>query len=125
MIDQTGCAGVMIGRGALSAPWLFRDTWSYLTTRVFPPAPSRFQKCQLMRDHFYNLCNFRSERVAVLEFRKRISWYAKHLHPCPVLKEQMRVIESARDFEAAIDDFLTTETSDSKHENEFCTELIS
>src|ERR1041384_443732 len=32
MIRETACNGVMIGRGALSTPWLFRDTWSYLTT---------------------------------------------------------------------------------------------
>jgi tRNA-dihydrouridine synthase len=36
MIDVTGCAGVMFGRGALSTPWIFRDTWSYLTTGTIP-----------------------------------------------------------------------------------------
>ena len=40
MIEHTGCAGVMIGRGALSHPWLFRDTWSYLTTGVVPEPPA-------------------------------------------------------------------------------------
>src|SRR5687767_12957357 len=38
MIEHTRCAGVMIGRGALSTPWLFRDTWSYLTIGEIPPA---------------------------------------------------------------------------------------
>ena len=38
MIEYTKCAGVMIGRGALSTPWIFRDTWSYLTTGVIPPS---------------------------------------------------------------------------------------
>ena len=53
MIEVTGCAGVMIGRGALSMPWIFRDTWSYLTTGLIPPPPTIVQKaCQLMRDHF-------------------------------------------------------------------------
>src|SRR5688500_5495171 len=50
MVAATRCAGVMIGRGALSAPWLFRDTWSYLTTGEIPAPPTLEEKCQLMRD---------------------------------------------------------------------------
>jgi nifR3 family TIM-barrel protein len=106
MIDSTGCAGVMIGRGALSAPWLLRDTWSYLTTGTIPPPPSIEQKCQLMRDHFYNICRFRREVSAVNEFRKRVSWYAKQMHPCQVLKQEMRTIESSADFEQVLARFL-------------------
>jgi nifR3 family TIM-barrel protein len=106
MIQQTGCAGVMIGRGALSMPWLFRDAWSFLTTGVVPPPPSIEQKCQLIRDHFYNMCRFRNERAAVIEFRKRISWYAKQMNPCGILREQMRAINSAVEFDDAIAAFL-------------------
>jgi len=106
MIDVTGCAGVMIGRGSLSAPWLFRDTWAYLTTGQIPPAPSLQAKCQLMRDHFYNMCTFRSERSAVIEFRKRVSWYAKELNPCKVLREPMREINSREEFDACLANFM-------------------
>jgi nifR3 family TIM-barrel protein len=106
MMDVTGCAGVMIGRGALSTPWIFRDTWSYLTTGTIPPQPSLEQKCQLMRDHFYNICKFRKESSAVSEFRKRISWYAKQMRPCKCLADPMRSINSAADFEAVIARFL-------------------
>src|SRR6478672_10301986 len=106
MIDATGCAGVMIGRGALSAPWIFRDAWSYLTTGTIPAPPTIEQKCQFMRDHFRNLCAFRSERAAVFEFRKRVSWYAKQMHPCQMLKQEMRTIESPADFESVLSRFL-------------------
>ncbi len=107
MLDYTRCAGVMIGRGALGMPWIFRDTWSYLTTGIIPPAPSIEEKCQLMRDHFHNMVRFRGERPAVCEFRKRISWYAKNLNPCVHLKEDMRNISCTADFEAAITRFLS------------------
>ncbi len=106
MMEYTRCAGVMIGRGALSTPWIFRDTWSYLSDGIIPPPPSIDAKCQLMRDHFCNLCRFRSPRSAIIEFRKRISWYAKTMHPCQQLRDDMRVIQSADDFEAAIARFL-------------------
>jgi tRNA-dihydrouridine synthase len=106
MIEQTRCAGVMIGRGALSMPWIFRDTWSYLTTGVIPPPPTLEAKCQLMRDHFYNICRYQSERNAVVEFRKRVSWYAKQMHPCRMLKEEMRSIDTAADFDGVVARFL-------------------
>jgi tRNA-dihydrouridine synthase len=106
MIDQTGCAGVMIGRGALSMPWIFRDTHSYLTTGTIPPPPTLEQKCNLMRQHFANLVRFRGQRVALIEFRKRVSWYAKTMHPCRILRERMRLVQSAEQFEQILQEFL-------------------
>jgi nifR3 family TIM-barrel protein len=110
MIDQTGCAGVMIGRGALSMPWIFRDTHSYLTTGTIPPPPTLEQKCNLMRQHFANLVRFRGLRVALIEFRKRVSWYAKTMHPCPMLRERMRLVQSAEQFEQILQEFLDWRT---------------
>jgi nifR3 family TIM-barrel protein len=106
MIEHTKCAGVMIGRGALSHPWIFRDTWSYLTTGTIPEEPTLEEKCNMIRTHFYNLCHYRSERSAIIEMRKRISWYSKTMHPCAQLKEDMRLITCAADVDAALARFL-------------------
>jgi tRNA-dihydrouridine synthase B len=106
MIDYTKCAGVMIGRGALSMPWIFRDTHSYLTTGVIPPPPTIEQKCDLMRTHFYNMIRFRSERSAIIEFRKRTSWYAKQMNPCRILRDGMRAINTPADFDRVLQEFL-------------------
>jgi tRNA-dihydrouridine synthase B len=106
MIEVTKCAGVMIGRGALSMPWIFRDTHSYLTRGVIPPPPTILEKCELMQRHFAHVLRFRDERIAVLEFRKRISWYAKTMHPGRMLKERMRMLASEADFHKAMSDFL-------------------
>ena len=106
MMAVTGCQGVMIGRAALSAPWIFREVHSFLTMGVVGEAPGVEEKCRLMRDHFYNLVRWRNERVAVCEFRKRISWYARHLHPCRGLRDAMRVINTSADFDQALEEFL-------------------
>jgi len=59
-----------------------------------------------MRDHFDNLCRYRGERCAVIEFRKRVSWYAKQMDPCRMLRDEMRTIDSPADFYGAIERFL-------------------
>ncbi len=106
MLEATGCAGVMIGRGALVRPWIFRDTWSYLTTGVVPAEPTIEEKCGMMREHFLGLVRFRGERIAACEMRKRISWYARTMHPCRGLKEGMRGIKTGADFEGVVGEFL-------------------
>ncbi len=106
MMEKTGCAGVMIGRAALSAPWIFRDTWSYLRTGKLPAQPTLEEKCNTIREHFRLHLEYRGEHAAVCEFRQRISWYAKEMHPCRPLKDAMRSIQNAADFHRALDDFL-------------------
>ena len=106
MIAATGCAGVMIGRAALSCPWIFRDTAAYLAGQPAPTPLTIAEKCQLMRDHFYNLCRYRDERVAILAFRKRVSWYAKTMSPCRILRDKIREIDSVADFENTLEEFL-------------------
>ncbi len=106
MIEYTKCAGVMIGRGALVRPWLFRDTWELLNGRAIPSEPTIEEKCATVRKHFDHVLEFRGERIAVLEFRKKISWYAKTMQPCRMLKDGMRVIDSAADVHQALHEFL-------------------
>ena len=53
MLSYTKCAGVMIGRGALVRPWIFRDCWSYLTTGIIPPKPTLDLEPNY-EDHPYN-----------------------------------------------------------------------
>lgn len=110
MMDGTGCAGVMVGRYALSSPWIFRDIWSFMTTGVVPPEPTLEEKCRLMRDHFRNLVHYRGVRIAVMEFRRRATWYGKRMNPCRMLREEMRFINTPEDFERAIERFLEWRT---------------
>ncbi len=79
LIRQTGCDGVMIGRGALGNPWIFRDVVSYLQKGIvgFPPSPSK--KISMALRHLRMLCDYKGERVAVNEMRKHIAWYLKGL----------------------------------------------
>jgi nifR3 family TIM-barrel protein len=107
MIRETGCQGVMIGRGALSTPWLFRDCWSLLTTGVVPPPPSDAEKIAIVRRFFDLMMEYRDERYAMFQIRRRISWFGKRLNGgcCKPLKEAIRGAAGPGDVHRALDEF--------------------
>ena len=115
MIDVTGCRGVMIGRGALSAPWLFRDAWSLLSTGSVPAEPTLETKIAMIRRYFNLMREQRDDRYALMQIRRRISWFSKRLLTeeeragrvgCKPLKETVRNAEDAATVDTALDQFL-------------------
>lgn len=111
MIDATGCAGVMIGRGALSDPWIFRDSHAYLTTGILPPPPTVRDRLDLVVRHFEQLKRIKSERVACAIMRQRFSWYAAKLQPSPEWRYRMRSVRSGEEFHRLIHEYPLTEGS--------------
>jgi len=106
MIEHTGCAGVMIGRAALSDPWIFRDTHTYLTTGHIPPRPAVGERLDLVVRHFENLRRYRDDRAACVAMRQRISWYARMLPRTKRLKQDMNRIERPDEFYRVIGQYL-------------------
>lgn len=114
MLAFTGCAGVMIGRGALSTPWVFRDTWSLLTTGRVAPAPSDAEVIEMMRRFFALMRSQRDDRYALFQISRRVSWFAKRLGIQPdgtrvgvkPFKEAVRVARHADEVFGAFDRYL-------------------
>lgn len=77
MLDQTGCDGVMIGRGALGNPWMLYRTIQYLDTGVLMPEPGPDEKIKVAILHMDRLIALKGEAVAVREMRKHLAWYLK------------------------------------------------
>lgn len=98
MIEQTGCAGVMIGRAALRDPWIFRDTHAYLTTGQVPPPPLLAERVALMNRHFENLLHHYGRRRAILMFRQRVSWYFQRLAAPRAFRERVRLFRSPEEY---------------------------
>jgi nifR3 family TIM-barrel protein len=106
---QTGCVGVMIGRGALRAPWLFRQAWHLLRTSETGPQPSFNEKCRVILRHLDLLDRYVPGSHAVDTMRKRISWYGKTMGHIKPLKEAIRLAPSTQAMRDAIGPWITPE----------------
>ncbi len=75
MVAATGCDGVVVGRGCLGRPWLFRDLVHAFTGRPVPGPPLLGEVAEVMRDHAHLLVDHLGPGLALRDFRKHTSWY--------------------------------------------------
>ncbi|MFN8194037.1 MAG: tRNA dihydrouridine synthase DusB [Nocardioidaceae bacterium] len=106
MVRQTGAAGVVVGRGCLGRPWLFRD----LTTAFAesggpghePALPTLGEVREMMRRHAELLSEHMGEERGCTEFRKHVSWYLKGFKAGGTLRHSLALVDSL----AGLDDLL-------------------
>ncbi len=106
MLDETGCAGVSIGRGAFYDPWIFRRTDHYLRTGELLPEPTFEERIRVMSRHFERYAEFYGEEHGARLFRKVAPWYAKRFGPSKPFKQRIITITSRADFAAAVADYV-------------------
>jgi nifR3 family TIM-barrel protein len=105
MIQETGCAGISIGRGAFYDPWIFRRTDHFLRTGELLAEPDFAERVRVMRLHFERYCAFYGEAMGARLFRKVAPWYAKRFGPAKPFKQRILTITSKADFEAALAEY--------------------
>ena len=79
MLDETGCKGVMIGRGAIGNPWIIENCVKYLETGTYDEVISAKERIDMMKKHLNMLINDKNEHTAILEFRNHLMYYFKYL----------------------------------------------
>ncbi|MHB0913596.1 MAG: tRNA dihydrouridine synthase DusB [Armatimonadota bacterium] len=92
MLDTTGCDAVMIGRGALGNPWIFRRTEHYLSTGELLPEPSQAERLEMAREHLHLAVELHGEDRGVREMRGQIPWYLKGM---PGVAQKRRLLSEA------------------------------
>ena len=103
MMAETGCDGVVVGRGCLGRPWLFADLAAAFAGRPERVMPSLGEVATVMRRHAELLVGWwDAEREAVTDFRKHVAWYLKGF---PVGSELRRALASSASL-AELDDLL-------------------
>ncbi|BDF07357.1 tRNA-dihydrouridine synthase [Emergencia timonensis] len=102
MMEETGCDFVMIGRGALGNPWIFRDVLAAWKGEPQPELPNLVEKKEMMLRHFHDMIELKGEYAAVREMRKFVGWYLKGIPGSAALRGKINLIDDARELTTAI-----------------------
>ena len=89
MFDETGVDAVMIGRGAIGNPWIFREAKALMETGELPPAPSWEERINVVAEHLTLKCAWLGERTGVLEMRRMYGGYFKGHRGASQLRQQL------------------------------------
>jgi nifR3 family TIM-barrel protein len=104
MLEETGCDAVMIARGAMGNPWIFREALELLAGRT-PAEPTREERYAVSRRHLELFSALAGERTALLEMRKHLSWYSKGLPGSAQFRATVNGIETNDQLIAAMENF--------------------
>lgn len=77
MLEETGCDGLLVARGALGNPWIFKSVETFLKSGKLIKKPGRKEIARVMSRHLKSCIDFDGERVGVMKFRKFFIWYTK------------------------------------------------
>ena len=102
MMDKTGCSGVVVGRGCLGRPWLFRDLAAAFGAAPPAPLPTLGEVAAMMRRHAELLVRYMGEERGCKEFRKHIAWYLKGFAAGGELRQSLGLVDSLRSLDALL-----------------------
>jgi len=104
MVEQTGAAGVVVGRGCLGRPWLFRDLAAAFHGEDVATLPTLGEVKAMMRRHAELLSEHMGEERGCKEFRKHITWYLKGFPAGGELRHRLALVDSLASLEALLED---------------------
>lgn len=107
MFEETNVDGIMIGRGAMGNPWIFRNIKHYLETGEKLELPTNNEKLEIMKEHI-NLAVEEKGDIAVKELRKHIAWYTKNLKNSSEFRSSINVIETKQELITKLEEYFKT-----------------
>ena len=103
MIQETGCDGVMVARGAKGNPWIFREIRQYLETGEVPLRPSVEEIREMILRHGRMLAQYKGETVAMREMRSHMAWYTKGMKHSASIRCEINQVETLEGLAALLD----------------------
>jgi nifR3 family TIM-barrel protein len=104
---QTGCAAVMIARGAFGQPWIFNQTKALLAGLPKPEAPGVAERFAIAMDHARMVDNYEADLAgAAIEFRKHLGWYVKGLRDSAELRKKLYAVNRFSEIEGIFAEYL-------------------
>ncbi|MBP9988602.1 MAG: tRNA dihydrouridine synthase DusB [Ruminococcus sp.] len=89
MLEETGCDFLMIGRGALGSPWVFRQINSFLNDGITLEEPGIEEKMNVMVEHIGTICRYKGEGGGMREARKHAAWYIKGMRGAASFRQEV------------------------------------
>lgn len=105
MFETTGVDGVMIGRGALGNPWIFKKIAYFLENGEKLPEISNKEKYNVILEHYNLLEEEKGEYTATREIRKHIAWYVKGLPNASVIRDKINAVQSTEEFKEILKEY--------------------
>ena len=106
MLDETGCAGVSIGRGAFYDPWIFKRTLHLLKTGELLPEENFAERVRVLCRHLDLMIEVFGEELGCRMFRKVAPWYAKRFGPCHEFNKQVVRVSTKAQFEEILKNYI-------------------
>lgn len=107
MLEETGCDMVMIARGFLGNPWIFRDAIAIWEGRGKPAPPTLQEKVDMMLTHLQRLAAEKGTYAAVREMRKHVGWYLKGVRGSAAIRRRVNGITDIEELRQALCDVLS------------------
>ncbi len=102
MMEATGCDGVVVGRGCLGRPWLFRDLAAAFGGRPLEPPPTLGEIVAMLEDHAALLCDAFGEDLGIRQFRKHTGWYLTGFPVGSVVRRNLAQVSSLVELHALV-----------------------
>lgn len=113
LMDHTGCELVMVGRGALGNPWIFRQINAYFTDSctILPP-PGVAERILVIRKHIEALCEEKGEPRAMREARKHVGWYIHGMRGAAEFRRRAGELSTLEDLDRLLGDLYAANTGE-------------
>ncbi|WP_456079978.1 tRNA-dihydrouridine synthase, partial [Mogibacterium sp.] len=102
MMEETGCDFVMVARGAMGNPWIFKELNAAFHDEEVPPRPTVRELSMMMIRHLDELVQLKDEYSAVREMRKFVAWYTKGVNGAAKLRGKINNIETHAEMKEAL-----------------------
>lgn len=112
MLEETGCDAVMIGRGALGNPWIFKQCLEYFENGKIIEEPTNIAKIKMIKEHYKLLKEDKNEKVALLEIRTHSLYYLKGMPESKIYKEKICRVKSEKEFLNILNEYIKLLTKD-------------
>ena len=104
LLEETGCDGVMIGRGCQGNPWIFRELNEYEETGKVPHRPSKKEIKEMMLRHAQLQIELKGDYLGIREMRKHVAWHTKGMEGSAKLRDEINRVESYEELEKLLNE---------------------